>query len=102
MKKLSFLFLVFIIGCTPTSIDSLSKEAELFLKEVNTDYSHIICSKNGQWSANCTILNDRNQLLRIYCSESGGCQFRKCNSEYCIRKSKIEKIEVPYVIVDEE
>lgn len=102
MKKLSFLFSFIAIGCSPTPISFLTNEAESFLEEVNTNYSHIICSKYDTWSATCTILNDQNQLMRIYCSDAEGCKFQKCKSTYCIRKLKVEKIEIPYVILDEE
>lgn len=102
MKKLLFLLSLVMTGCTSTPISFLTQEAESFLQEVNTDYSHILCSKNGNWAANCTILNDRNQLMRVYCSDGEGCKFKKCNSGSCIQKLKIEKVEIPYIIVTEE
>lgn len=102
MKKLLFLFAFTAIGCSPTPISFLTNEAESFLEEVNTDYSHIICIKDKEYSAKCTIMNNHNQLMPIYCFEGVGCKFTKCNSEYCIRKLKVEKAEMSYVVLDEE
>lgn len=101
MKKLLLSLSFVMIGCTPTPISSLTKEAEFFLQEVNIDYSHILCSKKYETSADCVVLNNHNQLMRLYCDE-GGCYFKKCKSESCIQKLKVEKVEFPYVMVDDD